>query len=578
MRAVTLVAILLLLLPASGCLGGGEEEQCTFDGEGGGDECTVASSGHSDEQTPPSPPVNPPATQDPIPIEQEQGDGVGDQNNTTSVNLSFHIGSPNGTISELDGAFAKHIEVFGSHIVATTAVSDEDLLHAAAVFAEYLDNDEDGVVDNLAIAENLSSRSATLVMGATESDFENAIKKLPESMHQRFDDGEIVLQNLFGDETINNNETSDRFDASLEEVLHLITHGGWAHAYPNIFSEQGGSHIANLTDAARGGHFEESSIDDCDGGGQCALPSGGDYPESAWYTYDDDTCSYACMITEYVYWGVTSMLGAQAQRCSEINHEWRPCTFAALNETDPDLVSLLTDSEFKLPSILPDGDYGPIASTTSSDDGGTDNGTADSVAFDPCTIETDRDIGPWEGNQSFNIMADGHALGATAWQTFELCRYWNNGTNGAIPTILIFVSTDCGHCWNHGTTISQWEIDYANRMNIVILAVNFETNEKFTADRDEVEGFQGKLAGSLCYQDSQSCADRPGDAHTSLYLDDLNQTQMYAWQVSSTPTHIIIGEDGVVLWNQKQHRSDLGGDGETTQSAINRLIGPQTNE
>ncbi|HJN55569.1 MAG TPA: hypothetical protein QF646_04195 [Candidatus Poseidoniales archaeon] len=571
MRAVALVIMLLLLLPVSGCLGGGEEEQCTFDGEGGGDECTVASSGDSGEQTPPTPPPTPPTSQEPE-------NGGSDQNNTTSVNLSFHIGSPNGTISEMSDAFTKHIEVFGSHIVATTAVSDDDLLHAATVFAEYLDNDEDGVVDNQAISDNLSSRSATLVMGATESDFENAIEKIPESMHQRFDDGEIILQNLFGDETINNDETPDRFDASLEEVLHLITHGGWAHAYPNVFAEQSGSLIANLTDTARGGHFEEASIDDCDGGGQCALPSGGEYPENAWYTYDDDTCSYACMITEYVYWGLTSMLGAQAQRCSEIDHEWDPCTFEALNESDPGLVTLLTDSTFNLPSILPDGNYSPVSSTISSNDEGAGNETNESVTFDPCTEKTERDIGPWEGNQSLNILADGHALDTVEWQPFELCKSWNNGTDEAIPTMLIFASTDCGHCWNHGTTISQWEIDYAGRMTILILAVNFETNDKFTADRNEVEGFQGKLTGPLCYQDSRSCADRPGDAHTSLYLDDLNQTQMGAWQVSSTPTHIIIGNDGIVLWHQKQHRSDLGGDGENTQSAIERLIGPQTSD
>ncbi len=577
MRTVALVSMLLLLLPASGCLGGEDEEQCTFDGKGGGDECTVASSENSDVEVPPAPPVTPPATQDPNSTEQEPSNGSHNQSNSTVPGISFHIGSPNGTLSEMSGAFSKHVEVFGSHVIATSAVSDEDLLHASAVLAEYLDNDEDGIVDNGLIVEHLSSRSATLVMGATEADLEAAIDEIPESMHVRFDNGDIVVQALFGDETVNNNETQDRFDATLEEVLHLITHGGWAHAYPDVFGEVNGSLIGNLTDAARGGHFEEEEIDDCDGGGQCALPPGGNYPEDAWYTYDDDTCSYACMITEYVYWGLTSMLGAQAQRCSEIEHEWRPCTFAALNETDPELVTLLTNPEFNLPKVLPDGDYAPVTSTSSSNDEVVDNGATDPATYDPCAVETDRDVGPWEGNKSLNILADGHALGADAWQPFEFCKSWDNGTGEAIPTMLIFVSTDCGHCWNHGTTISQWEIDYAGRMNIVMLAVNFETNEKFTADRDEVKGFQGKLSGSLCYQNSQSCADRPGDAHASLYLDDLNQSQMSAWQVTSTPTHIIINHDGIVLWHQRQHRSDLGGDGETTQSAIERLIGPQTN-
>ena len=473
----------------------------------------------------------------------------------------------------MNGPFTKHVEVFGSHVIATSSVSDDDLLHASIILAEYLDNDEDGIIDDQHIGDNLSMRSATLVMGATESDLEDAIEEIPESMHMRFDNGEIIVQALFGDETINRNETEERFDASLEEVLHLITHGGWAHAYPELFGEVNGSLIANLTDAARGGHFEEETIDDCDGGGRCALPPSETYPDQAWYTYDDDTCSYACMITEYVYWGVTSMLGAQENRCSEIEHEWKPCTFTALNQTDPELVDLLSNGGITLPSILPDGNYRGVWNTSTTEDNSSEHQAVNPVTYNPCTQETEREIGPWEGNRSYNILADSHYLGASSWHLFEFCESWDNGSGDAIPTMLIFVSTDCGHCWNHGEEISQWESEYVGRMNIIILAVNFETNEKFTADRDEVKGFQGKLAGSLCYQDSQSCANRPGSPHQSLYVDDLNQTQMYAWQVSSTPTHIIIGGDGVVLWHQKQHRSDLGGDGETTQAALERIIG-----
>ena len=141
------------------------------------------------------------------------------------------------------------------------------------------------------------------------------------------------------------------------------------------------------------------------------------------------------MITEYVYWGLTSMLGAQAQRCSEIEHEWRPCTSAALNETDPELVTLLTNPEFNLPNVLPDGDYAPVTSTSLSNDEVIDNGSTDPVTYDPCAVESDRDVGPWEGNKSLNILADGHALGADAWQPFEFCESWENGTGEAIPTM-----------------------------------------------------------------------------------------------------------------------------------------------
>ena len=38
------------------------------------------------------------------------------------------------------------------------------------------------------------------------------------------------------------------------------------------------------------------------------------YPNSAWYTYFDRTCNYACMATEYIYWGVSSWVGALVGR------------------------------------------------------------------------------------------------------------------------------------------------------------------------------------------------------------------------------------------------------------------------
>ena len=63
------------------------------------------------------------------------------------------------------------------------------------------------------------------------------------------------------------------------------------------------------------------------------------------------------MITEYFYWALTSILGAQEDRCSDINNEWELCTKGLVQEKDPELYSLLTDPQYKLATILPDGAY-----------------------------------------------------------------------------------------------------------------------------------------------------------------------------------------------------------------------------
>ena len=94
----------------------------------------------------------------------------------------------------------------------------------------------------------------------------------------------------------------------LEETLYLISDFVYAEAYPDIFGLYPGSKIALAMDKARGGFFEE-------------IPK--KYPKVAWYSYDDDECEYDCMIAEYFYWSVTSVLGAQKNRLDEVRDEWK---------------------------------------------------------------------------------------------------------------------------------------------------------------------------------------------------------------------------------------------------------------
>ena len=81
------------------------------------------------------------------------------------------------------------------------------------------------------------------------------------------------------------------------------------------------------------------------------------YSENAWYTYDDETCDYACQVTEYTYWALTSILGAQSNRLGDIGHEWSLNTSAKVQQTDAAVYDLLTESQYGFPTVLPDGKY-----------------------------------------------------------------------------------------------------------------------------------------------------------------------------------------------------------------------------
>jgi len=226
--------------------------------------------------------------------------------------------------------FAKQVEVFGLHIYATNTTGDDKLLYAANILAEYIDNDEDGVPDNPKIMDALLERKVAIVMRKTE-------RERPTGPRPRG-------QGLWDEETIPNGREQGRFDASLEEILHMVTDHGWEGAYPQVFGGWPGSEVAQAMDLARGGQFQE-------------VP--GEYPEGAWYSYDDETCEYNCQVAEYIYWTLTSILGAQDYpgRLEQIGREWRLNTREKVKEQDPAVYAILTNPEYKLPTVLPDGKY-----------------------------------------------------------------------------------------------------------------------------------------------------------------------------------------------------------------------------
>jgi hypothetical protein len=233
------------------------------------------------------------------------------------------------------GIFTKKVVVFDIPLYGTNQVDDAKLSHAANVMAQYLDNDEDGTPDNPFVVEALKSNNGFMLVWKNESDLD---------IFESFENEEAG-QDLGADETIpewHTNGQTGQFDATLEEVLHLITHTGYHNAYPNVFGEVIGSEIANAMDIARGGQFTN-------------IPSS--YPDGAWYTYDDDSCDYACQVTEYIFWALTSILEANNNRLNQIDGEWLLNTNAKVRQTDMQAYQLLTDIRYAFPTVLPDGQY-----------------------------------------------------------------------------------------------------------------------------------------------------------------------------------------------------------------------------
>jgi len=261
--------------------------------------------------------------------------------------------------------FEKKVEVFGLPVHATADAPDSKLLHAAGVLAQYLDNDADGSPDDPFLVETLVGHDGRIFMAADRDQLDK-IFDLVEADHpgslartawwlspDGITPAESVWQDLSADETIPGRGEHDPFDASLEEVLHLISHVGLANAYPSVFAEAPGSRIAMAMDVARGGQFP-------------GVPD--QYPTEAHYTYYDETCVYQCQVTEYLYWALTSLMGGQdgQGRLDEIGEEWRLNTPEKLAAGDPEVYALLTAPEYSVPTVLPDGVYtaGPLTIVT----------------------------------------------------------------------------------------------------------------------------------------------------------------------------------------------------------------------
>ena len=274
--------------------------------------------------------------------------------------------------------FTKYSDVFGLGIYAESGITDEQVIHAASIFAELLDNDEDGVVDDEALLSRLQEMEAMMPMFNYEGSpaFDDFVSNY---------DGHGVSAVLFADEVDPDLPGHWGDDASVEEIMHTINHVGHVNVYPDAFGlEPDSSLLSDAMDVARGGQF-------------VSHPS--NYPEEAWYHYDDSTCDYECMAIEYLYWAQVSNMGIlnDTQTCDGIANEWKPCSRDLLESMDVLVYALITDPQYHLPQIAPNGNYAP----------GDSNETEDAPDGDNDGIPDDDDLCPEENASDHDTNADG---------------------------------------------------------------------------------------------------------------------------------------------------------------------------
>ena len=231
----------------------------------------------------------------------------------------------------INETFPNQINVYGVKIIGTEITPRKDIEKASRILKQWLDNNGDEKPDNSLVVDELIKNNAILAIGKTENDLENSFDNLIDILEDSdvdIDNFERSLIGLISDEPN---------IAYLEEILHLVPQVGYANAYPEVFGEFKGSRISKAMDIARGGFFE-------------ITPKA--YPENSWYHYYDRSCEYSCMITEYFYWSLTSLLGAQINRYDEISDEWELNTPKKM-ERDKLIMELLQDKKYQIPKILP---------------------------------------------------------------------------------------------------------------------------------------------------------------------------------------------------------------------------------
>jgi len=312
--------------------------------------------------------------------------------------------------------FTSYTNVFGVGVIAHSSISSTKFQHVCAVLAAWLDNDQDGCTDNPKILPKLVNQNPRPVVVVLPGENFN------------LNPNKFTNAGLAPSVALYNNEikpgcsgtlqTSSCVDATLEETWHLVTSQGFSKTWTAELGETN-SLMSQAMDVARGGKFQN-------------VPS--QYPQNAWYTYYDTTCTYKCMATEYFYWAVAAWVGALKNQEDRIKNEWKPNTRQKLKKRDKKMTALIEDkTKWILPNIAPNGKY----SATSVCNGGQGHGgstdgqattttTSSSTTSTATTASTTTTKRPGGNRLNGEEACEGHGYSQGKCQSIGCCEWDDN--------------------------------------------------------------------------------------------------------------------------------------------------------
>jgi len=262
----------------------------------------------------------------------------------------------------VDKYMSKRIDVFGHWTVLFTRKcedkwGDGPSLGVANQYAQWIDWKGTGKPNNPRVWANLLANNVTMVMFKDDGNRaqDQFFDKYP------FDEDPYPDHHWFHPHDVGCDETphadpgdKTTFDNAYCEVVQQIFNMGYRATFPDVFFDKKGSKVANAMDKNIGdcGHAYDRTFK---------------YPHcTGKYHYSDKTCDYACLLSEYEYWSLTSLLGGQdghllppKNRCKDIADEWESCTEKLMEKNDPEVTAIMRDSRYGLPTKLAYGPYRP---------------------------------------------------------------------------------------------------------------------------------------------------------------------------------------------------------------------------